>query len=82
MRTGFIKKELEKASKYLNKSNTACSEIANELQPYFKYEISVFHQAGDGFIVCWEGDDIRCPPYNIPVTEVLEDLKIDKKMYL
>ena len=82
MKTKFIHRQLEKASKHLGISDSACAAIAAELQPYFKYEIAVFHQMGDGFVVFWECDDQRLAPHNITVEEVLSDIQRDKTAYL
>lgn len=80
MKTSLIKKELSKAIKYSGKSHNACGVIASELQPFFDYEITVFEQSGDGFVVEYEAND-GLAPHNIPVLQVVEDLKKDPNTY-
>lgn len=81
MKTKYIQNQLDKARKHLGISNLACKAITSELQSFFEYEISVMHQMGDGFVVCWDCNDSQIAPYNIPVEDVLENIKRDSNAY-
>jgi hypothetical protein len=81
VKTKYIQKQLEKATKHLGISDSACGAIASELQPFFEYEISVMHQMSDGFVVYWECDNPQLAPHNVRVEDVLEDLKRDVNSY-
>lgn len=80
MKISLIKKELSKAIKYARKSHNACGVIASELQPFFDYEIAVFEQPGDGFVIEYEAND-GLAPHNIPVLKAVEALKKDPDAY-
>lgn len=65
----LINKQLKLAVKAENAMHNACGGIASDLQPYFDYDISVFHQEGDGFVVMWDEDD-----NNAPISETVENV--------
>ncbi len=56
--------------------DSACGNIARILQPFFKEEISVDFQPGDGFVVVWE-DDVFRAPNNKTVEDVVLQIKGD-----
>ena len=76
-----IKRLLNRAITLEGKMKGCCGAMADSLQPYFPSEISVDYQPGDGFCVIWE--DGQCgAPNNVPVLEVLENIKKDETAYL
>jgi hypothetical protein len=72
-----IKKLLKQAENAKGRMDGACGQIASILQPFFKAEITVDFQPGDGFVVIWE-DGAFTAPNNLPVEEVLLAIKTDK----
>ena len=60
--------------------DSACGNIASILQPFFKAEISVDFQPGDGFVVIWE-DSCFSAPNNKPVQDVVEKINEDPLFY-
>lgn len=76
-----IKKLLKQAENAKVLMDGACGQIASILQPFFKAEISVDFQPGDGFVVIWE-DGCFSAPNNRPVEDVVIDIKNDPLCFL
>jgi len=76
-----VKRLLDAAIRLEGKMKATCGAIAEILQPYFVNEISVDYQPGDGFCVIWEDGQYKAPN-NVPVREVLENIKKDETFYL
>jgi hypothetical protein len=72
-----INKLLKDAEKARSKMESACGQIASNLQPFFDEEISVDFQPGDGFVVIWENESKHFAPHNIPVEDVVNKIKKD-----
>ena len=71
-----IRKFLKIASKAKGQMDSACGNIASILQPFFKAEISVDFQPGDGFVVIWE-DGCFSALNNRAVEDVVGQIKDD-----
>lgn len=65
----LINRQLKLASKGESLMSNACGEIAIELQSYFDFDISVFFDEGDGFVVLWDAED-----GNVPINEAVEEV--------
>jgi hypothetical protein len=76
-----VKRLLNVAIRLEGKMKATCGAMADNLQPYFVSEISVDYQPGNGFCVIWEDDQYKAPN-NVPVKEVLENMKKDETLYL
>lgn len=76
-----IFKFLKIAIKAKGQMDSACGNIASILQPFFKEEISVDFQPGDGFVVIWE-DGVFAAPHNLPVDDAVRAIQKDHVLFL
>ena len=80
MNKKLINRALKLASIADAKLFGSCGAIASELQPYFDYDICVFKQESDGFVVSWE-DESSEAPHNETVNHVVEMIEKDSDHY-
>lgn len=73
-------KALREADKGESIMNHWCEAISGMFQPYFKYDISVMHRVGDGFVVIYDEDN-EDVPVNIEVQEVFDQITKDPEYY-
>ena len=76
-----VQRLLKKAERLRQEKDAICDAIASELQPYFRHEITVDYQNGDGFVVIWQ-DSVFLPPNNKNISDAIDDIKSDPNCFL
>ena len=68
---------IKKATEASTKANSAADDLAISFQPYFKGEISVLYQMGDGFVILYDEE----MNYTEPVLTAHDNISKDINHY-
>lgn len=76
----------EQAEKYYQKHSNKCDEIFQLISPMIEIDkdshaIHIFRQAGDGYVLSWEGKNIYGDnsSFNTPIENIIEEYESQKQ---